>query len=302
MVEITSGPAGEAGLLDKTVVLMLELGRLGTRAKVNTDDVEVDTDKDMLHVSKDILTSLELKAISAHDYAVRAYVKARSLPSYLKGGFYLVPVRSLEDIDAQLVALQAEREGLVDTFLAAYPGCVESAKERLGSLYRSGDYPAVSKVQATFTWRARYMTFSTPSSLKGISKALYEREAEKAQSEMRAAVDDIKLLLRAELKGLVDHMVERLTPDTDGKPKIFRGSLVGNVKQFLDLLDGRNVVEDVDLSALASQARALLDGVDSDTLRKDEALKGAVAVGFEKLKAALDPLVAAKPRRMIEVE
>jgi hypothetical protein len=300
-MQIENGPRPDA-LTEATVVLMLELGHLGTRAKVSTDDVEVDTDKDMLHVSKDILTSAELKAISRHGNAIRSYVKARCLPSYLKGGFYLVPVTSLERIDAQLEAFQGERDALVEAFVTAYPARVAEARERLGVLYKDSDYPAVSRVREAFTWRARYLTFSTPSQLKGISRALFEREAAKAQTEMRAAMDDIKTLLRAELKGLVDHMVERLTPGPDGKVKVFRGSLVGNVKEFLELFDGRNVVQDGDLAKLAEQARNILDGVDAEALRGNEGLKNAVATGFTQLKAALDPLVAAKPRRMIDLE
>lgn len=307
-VQTVTETAG-TGVLDRTMCLRVYIGRPGTRRKVDADRLSVkDTPEESqpeagaIHASKEIIDSPEFKMVRKHDGLIRGFVNSRSLPSLFRGGIYLLPVALVEEVDATLERMKADRERLIETFLTAYPAAVEASRERLGSLFNEAEYPTVGAMRAAFTFETQYLSFSTPGKLKQINKALFEREQQKAAAKMSEAVDEIKMLLRAQAKELVDNMVERLSPGEDGKPKVFRDSLVKNLSEFLGTFNFRNVVDDDELAALMQKARDLLAGIDPKTLRDSESTRASVAKGFGDLKAQLEPMVTDKPKRRIKFE
>lgn len=306
--------AGGPGLMDKTVILQLALGSLGTRQKVKARAIAekgegvvaeaaaavvVDADQAFLHVSKDILKSETLDAVRQHERAIRAYVKGNSVPSFFKGGMYLVRISSVSEIDAQLERMRHTREGLVEKFLAEYPTLVTKSKESLRGVYDEADYPALPTVRKAFTWETRFLTFNTPSSLKGISAEIFRRETAKMAATVQHATEEITQLLRTEAQGLMTHMLDRLTPGEDGKPKVFRDSLVKNAAEFLRTFDARNVVDDAELSKVMGQVRSMLEGVDAEQLRKQEGLRESIRAQVGQIKLQLDGMVVAKPKRNV---
>ena len=54
-------------LAQKTVCVKVRLGRLGNTRKVSNSQVEVDTDKSLIRVSKSLLDSQELRSIANFD-------------------------------------------------------------------------------------------------------------------------------------------------------------------------------------------------------------------------------------------
>lgn len=73
-------------ILTNGTCLQIRLGRPGTRAKVDTSKINVPnsdgasegetgaTDKSLLHITKDLMDSPELKAIGSHDALTRGWV------------------------------------------------------------------------------------------------------------------------------------------------------------------------------------------------------------------------------------
>lgn len=292
-------------IAERTVCLQLSIGRPGTRAKVDPDLFETDADMSMLHISKDIFDSTELQNVRRLDGQARAYIRSIALPSpLLRGGVHLVPIELVPEIDKKLEEYHEKRRDLVKLFLKAYrakDGLVAQAKKRLKDLFDEDDYPSAARLENAFTWSHIYISFDTPSNLKGVSKAFFEREKKKAESRWAQAADEVQLLLRAEMKSLVDKMVDKLTPE-EGKRKAFRGANVDNLADFLTKFDFRNVTDDDELSKLVKQTRALLKGVDVETIRKEEAVRESVRKGFDELKTKLDGLAGERPKRRIRFE
>lgn len=286
----------------KTVCLSLTLSRFGNKRKADMGDVQVEADKTLLRMSKTLLDSPELDAVKKHDAMTRAYIRSVSFRSLFRGGVVLVPVVMVPGIDATLADRAAERQGLVDAAVATYGQRLAETRDRLDIVYRTSDYPSVEAFRATFGIEWQYLTFDTPQRLSVISQAIFEQEREKAQKKLAAVADECRDAMRAGLAGLVDHMVERLTPDADGKAKTFKGSTVKNLNAFFATFEQMNVADDATLAALVSQARQLMDGVDPAALRGNEALRAAVSTGFAHLKAALDPLVVDRGTRAISFD
>ncbi len=287
----------QQSLFDRAIILSLTMSCLGTRRKVSTTSIETDADKALLHVSKDILDSPELAAIHHLDGSIRKYLKTRGLPSPLKHGCYLLPIDLIEPVEQRLSELFAERETAVGAFMTAYPAKIEDVQRRLGPLFDTTDYPPVGELRAAFEASFQYLTFGAPTALQGVSRTLYEREKDKAIQRIAAVEDEITQVLRFSLKELVDHMVDRLQPTSDGKPKVFRNTLISNLTEFLDTFKARNLTNDQDLEALTHQARAILAGADAETLRSSADTRAHVHQQMATVKHALDALVITKPTR-----
>jgi hypothetical protein len=92
-------------------------------------------------------------------------------------------------------------------------------------------------------------------------------------------------------------MVERLTPGDDGRPKVFRDSLVSNLADFLETFEARNLANNADLAAHVATARQLLSGLTPDRLRTSQGAREVLAERFGALKTALDATLIDAPRR-----
>jgi hypothetical protein len=290
------------GLLDRAVCLSLTVECLGTRRKVPASSVQVEADKDMLHVSKAILESKELDAIKTLDGEMRTWLGKRALPSPFRRGTYLIPLDLVEQVDTKIGEYQEKRAALVAQFLAAYAAAVEDAKKRLNGLFDASDYPGDEKVRAAFYVDVRFLAFGVPEKLEGIRKDIFEREKAKAQAQWKEASEEVRQALRAGLADLVDHMAERLQGNGDGKPKVFRDTVVTNLTEFLDTFAPRNITDDAQLGQLVDRCRNVLDGVDADALRSSAAIRTKVRDGMAQVQATLDGMVIDRPARRIVLE
>ncbi len=106
-------------LARKTVFIKLHLGLLGNTRKVSSAQVEVDADKNSIHISKSLWDSPELEAIRRLDGEIRRYLYSICLP--FEPGIHLLPIGLIESADAKLNEFRAKREELVEVFLGAYP-------------------------------------------------------------------------------------------------------------------------------------------------------------------------------------
>ena len=301
-VAIESRPTSIA---ESTVVLNLELGRISNRKKIDSRStvVETDVDRSMLHLSKDLFDAAELRACITYLNALKARIRQKTVPSFLRGGMYLVNVLAVEEVDQLIEVSRTEFRPIVQAFADVVDDRRDQSKERLGSAYNEADYPTRAQVLDAFTINHSWLTLGTPSSLRHINRAIFEREREKAEANLKTATEEITRLLAAEAKQLADHMIERLTPDAEtGKPKVFRNTIVSNVSEFLANFNLRNVGSSEELSGQVERIRGLLDGVTPDTLRTSDRLREDVAAGFDQVAKALDKLVMAKPSRFIDTE
>ncbi len=305
-VEPVEQTQGEQSIARRAVVLSLAFRRLGSSRRVPTAQIEEGikgAELEMVSATKKLFRSCpEMKAVASHLSTTKLAVSRRSLPSLMRGGLFLLPTGQVEVVDAYLAERAAELAPLVEAFVSVLDQRIEESKAALGGLANDADWPTAEQVRKAFRIEWRFMAFDTPGSLKGISKALWERERVKAAGQVAEIKSAAQALLRQEMADLVAHMVDRLTPGEGGKKRIFRDSTVGNLSEFLAVFDDRNLGDDVDLAALVQKARKLTEGIDPKDIRNEEGLRNAIATGFESIKADLDRLVIEAPVRKINLD
>ena len=201
-------------LAQRTVCVKVRLGRLGNTRKVSNSQVEVDTDKSLLLISKHLLDSKELRTIASFDGEIRRYLYDTCLP--FEAGIHLCPLPLLEQMESKLREFAVRRKGLVEAFLTAYPTLCQEAAKRLRSLYNPTDYPPLEFVAQQFTLIWQYISFGVPDQLREISTKIWHDEREKAAEMMAEAGREIQQVLRTAMGELVKHMRDRLKDGPKG--------------------------------------------------------------------------------------
>jgi hypothetical protein len=288
-------------VMDKAIILKLEFHRPGNQRKLKADQYTVDADKDMVHATKQLLDSDELKAVAKFDSETWNYVASRALPSTIKG-FWVMPVGLLEEVDGVLESRATKRGELVDVAVKAYPKLLAKAPELLRGVYDEADYPSADEFRRAFGFSWRYVSFGVPEQLEQIKADVFKREQDKAAKHWEQATEGMQALMRHDMAEMVDHMIDRLTPTEDGKVKVFRSSMIDNVHDFLTTFEARNITDDAQLQKLVAKARGLVDGVAHDTLKTDAEVRDKVRKGMSVIKTSLDKLVVIRPTRKIRFE
>lgn len=294
------GTSMAANIFEKAVAIAIEFHQPGNTRKVDATAVEVECDRDMLSVNKRLLDSDEFRAVKEVDRKAAKLLKAKALPSFFKTGVYLLPVDLVESVEKRLTDYKAEREEAVKKFIDAYPSLVEAAKDRLKDLYDASEYPEAGEVAKRFGMAWQYVDFGVPGKLSKISKAIFEKEQQKAEQRWNEASVKIQDALRTSFAELVRDMTEKLEPGEDGKKRTIQGRSVEKIKEFLADFASRNITDDKELSKLVGQAEALLEGKSVDDMRKDELFRQALKNGFGQISGAMGEMVTLAPKRVFK--
>jgi len=287
----------QGNILDKAVLLSLSIHRFGISKKVKSSEVTTDASPEMIKVSKRILASGEYDAIVKADQGFTGGISDLALPSLFRAGVYAVPLALVERVDGIIQRHIVARKLLIDAFLRVYQSAIQEAEISLGSLYDAANYPSAESVRSKFGIGYKYVATSTPERLKEIRADIYQRESEKARMEVQSLAENVKAVLREAVRDLLAHAVDRLQPKADGTAKIFRDSLIGNVKDFLSTFADRNIASDSELELICKQISDLVSGISPDTLRADANLRAEVASTFDSIKVTLDGMLTDQAAR-----
>ena len=96
---------------------------------------------------------------------------------------------------------------------------------------------------------------------------------------------------------LVTHLTERISGTEDGKPKVFRDTVVSKLTEFFERFRRLNVRSNEQLNSLVSQVEDLVSGVQPQSLRENRVLRQSVAVELSQLQPVFDGLMVDRPRR-----
>lgn len=233
-------------------------------------------------------------------------------------GIYVLRNEMIKPVDEQITAAQAKileswvddagdiQAGYLEKFLETYEQDIENTRIApllqggLGPLFDRSDYPSAEVLKDQFSLESQWLSI-------GVSDNVPEEIKEKAkaqfQSRMTEAAEECKDALRVSLAGFLQRLTERLTPDESGKPKVFRDSLVENVRQFCQVFDARNFLQDTELETLVGQCRTILEDktVDAEKLRTSTDVREGVREKFAEIQGKLDAMIETKKGRRYDL-
>ena len=197
----------------------------------------------------------------------------------------------------QLTRLKEELAEAVWRLDEHYAELKSAARDRLGSLFNSADYPESLQGMFQVTWD--FPSVEPPDYLRQLNPDVYRQECERVASRFDEAVQLAESAFVEELQSLVSHLTERLAGQADGKPKVFRDSPIENLTQFFERFRELNVRSNEQLDDLVGQCQQVVQGVEPQSLRDNNVLRQSVASELNQVQSVLDDLLVDRPRRNI---
>ncbi len=229
-----------------------------------------------------------------HD--IQSTWRALSLP-YPEPGIRLIRVNDIDEFNRRMSGLREQLDEAVSQLDEHYAELKLAARQRLGSLFDPRDYPASVRGMFGVAWD--FPNVEPPAYLQNLNPALYEEECRRVAARFDDAVQLAEEAFVAELNGLVEHLLERLSGQTDGKPKIFRDSAIENLLEFFQRFRQLNVRSNDELDELVSQAQQIVQGIQPQSLRDNNVLRQTVASELAEVRGTLDSMMIDRPRRNI---
>jgi hypothetical protein len=238
----------------------------------------------------------DFKAVTSVRGRIVSYWRGISLP-YPEPGIRLIRQDDVGPVNKQLTTLKADLQEAVDHLDRHFASLKSAARERLGSLYNSADYPESLKGLFDVTWD--FPSVEPPSYLQRLSPELYEQECRRVTAQFDEAVQLAEQAFLQELSQLVSHLTERLSGTEDGKPKVFRDSVVENLTEFFERFRRLNIRSNDQLDEIVAQAQRVVRGVEPQALRDNVNLRNRVTSQFSSVQSVVDGLLVDRPRRNI---
>jgi hypothetical protein len=300
-------PVGSANpLVDGTACLLVHFKRPGIKRKLRKDQFEAgNAEKDLLGASKQIIDAPEYRQIAAFECHVKFYLASKALPSKLyRWSTYLIPLAVMKDVDAFLETARAEWAEKVEAFVAVYPERKKETMERLGTVGNPDDYKTEGEIRQDFGFDHEYVTMSTPSTLKQISAAMFEREEQRLRERLKTAEGEIVAAFRSEFATLVEGMKSMLDgEEKGGKTQRFHGWKIAKLQKYVDEFKSQsNVCDDNALTKLMDEASKLLAGVDPKELKDDTKWRASLSTSFGDIASKLTEMTKVRGIRQIDVD
>ena len=237
------------------------------------------------------------KAVTSIRGRTVAYWKGISLP-FPEPGIRLIRQSSIDEFNERIAVFGDELDEAVLELNEHYDELRQAARERLGDLFDSSDYPTT--LVGLFAIEHDFPSVEPPPYLRQLSPELYQQECHRVQSRFDEAVQLAEQAFIEELARLVDHFSERLSGSADGKPKVFRDSAVTNMTEFFERFRSLNIRSNEQLDELVGNAQRVVRGVEPQQLRDSQALRQTISTQMAAVQAGLDQLLVDRPRRNIQ--
>lgn len=233
-------------------------------------------------------------AVSSVRGRIQSVWKGLSLP-YPEPAIRLIRRDDIERLDSELTSLRGELTNAVEQLDRRYAELRTAAQQRLGRLFNLSDYPA--SLSGLFAVEWDFPSIEPPDYLRQLNPELYEQECRRVSARFDEALQLAEQAFLAELSQLVTHLTDRLSGTEDGKPKVFRDTVVSKLTEFFERFRRMNVRSNEQLDTLVSQVEDLVNGVQPKSLRENRVLRESVAAELNQLQPVFDGLLVDRPRR-----
>ncbi len=217
--------------------------------------------------NKCLLPRTAFAALNATVSAARAAHDAQTLP-WDDRGSRLLPVANHERYTGLMDGLRERMVRERARFIKDYDDNIEKARLDLGKLFRIGDYPSKEDLRDRFGLRWRIVP--VPDADHFMAK-LASDDADRVKRDIESQVEerlhDAVGDLYRRLGEAVERVSERLREDGEGKPLVFRDSMIGNIRDLVDIVPRLNIFGDDELARLCGQVKEKIAAVEPDALR-----------------------------------
>ena len=298
---MTKKQTKDIALLQKATLFSLTLHNWGNRRMVRSG--ELASVKGAVRATKQLVVCQELQDITDYQNSVKHWTEAYCRPSYIVEGVYWMDKSVTELVNDTLKAANDKvKDELLPKFLAVYEQCKLDMRKPiedggLGELWHAEDYPSADQLRIKFGIDHSFVSFGVPDGLP-------EKVHAEATAKMRKNIEEAEVKMitgfRMEFGKLVEHLVDRITPDANGKQKVFHDSMLEGFSAFFESFKHCNFANDRDLAKQVELCESVLSGVTPNELRKSKDVAKQIAKQFGEVKTTVTKLISEKPDRAFD--
>jgi hypothetical protein len=247
-----------------------KLDRAATRQ--TTDANNASTDAGAFH--KKLIASPTLDAVQKHIAHTRTNIHYHLTMPWSDLGVRLLPTAMFPEYYGLLTEAESKYFALVNEFVQEYGWAQAQAQARLGNLFSSDDYPSVEIVAGKFRFRHAQTPIPEVGDFRlnighEAQETLRKQYASHYATQYESAMGDVWERTYKALSNMSDKL------DYSGKDdkKIFRDTLVDNVRDMLGLLSKFNITGDQRMENMRVRLEDAMLGVSPDALRDDDTFR-----------------------------
>lgn len=257
-------------LANKALVVSLNIsqwtGRKFDKTATETVVTEHKTEREAGNYTKKLLPGAkELAEISRLASSIRLFFYENTLP-WASDGARIIKSTAYMDFTKAFRKRKAEFDHAVTEFIREYPALRDQARSKLGELFRETEYPTAARLENAFSCDVSFMPVP---SVDDFRVEILDSEKDEFLKRMAEVETNAMRECWTRLHDVVSRAASTLASQrSDGKPAIFRDSLIENIQELCGLLPKLNVTDDPALEAMRVEVERIAAGISPDDCRK----------------------------------
>ena len=197
------------------------------------------------------------------------------------GGDRILPTAMFLEYSKAMREVKTEFDEAVNEFLEGYPDIVKNARKRLGKLLDNKRLPTAAEVKRKFG--VHQEIYPLPD-IADFRVNLSKEDVAEIRKQMKTSIDDT---IEKAMTGIWQQLAEligKIEKTLKEPKKVFRDSLISNLKEFCELIPKLNLTDDSKLEDFRKEAVKELVNLRPDNLRE---IKPERAVGAKTARDML---------------
>ena len=190
-------------------------------------------------------------------------------------GDRLLPSKLYLQYTQEMRMLHAQFDAAVQIFVSNYPTLVQAARRRLGTLYDPTDYPSPSDIAGRF---GMSMSFTPVPDAKDFRVEVAAEDAEQIRADITRMVRERQVEATKDAFRRAKEVVSRVHERLTAEKVVIHDTLMGNVRELVDMLPAFNLTDDPGLTQLHADLKALWctpNALRASTSRRESTAKAA---------------------------
>lgn len=277
-------------LSDKAILASLSISTWAARkldkpatAKVET---EFSTQGKVGQYTKNLLPGArELQEVGRVATSIREFYYTNTLP-WCADGTRILSSKNYLPFTSEYRKRRGEFDRAVSDFLTAYPSLQAHAQVKLGSLFSPGEYPAIARLESSFSCDVQFMPMPD----------VQDFRVEILDSEKTEFLDRMK---DAESRAMRDcwsrlhEVVSRAAGKLSQPDAIFRDSLIENISEVCAILPRLNLTDDPQLETMRQHVEQTIAAISPDSCRVSESSRNSAAGSLADIASKMSAFMGA---------
>lgn len=243
----------------------------------------------------------EFRAVTDVIRRARRFWKSMTV-FYPSKGVRLIRRDLVEQFDSQMANFRLELQSNIDGLLGSYKNLKQKARQDLGQLYASKDYPDPDTLAEEFSIVWGYPSVDPPNYLKELNPKLFEQEQARVAAKFEEAMATAQQVLAAEMSELIGHLADKLAPGEDGKKKQLNDKALKGLSEFVERFRQCGVHSSPELDQMIKQVEQITKGVDLQAIKAEPDAQQKLFSDVSNIKTTLDQMLVDAPDRKIDLE